>query len=98
LAAAALFGASAPLAKVLLAQTGPWLLAALLYLGSDIGLWCLRRLKRAPPVRLAPAEWRWLAGAIFAGGVVGPVLLMSGLAATSIAASHWAWRASSQAR
>jgi drug/metabolite transporter (DMT)-like permease len=87
LAAAALFGASAPLAKVLLAQTGPWLLAALLYLGSGIGLWCLRRLKRAQPVHLAPAEWRWLAGAILAGGVVGPVLLMSGLAVMPAAAA-----------
>lgn len=80
LAAALLFGAAAPLAKLLLAQVSPWLLAALLYLGSGLGLFLLRRLRRDPPVRLPPGEGRWLAGAVFAGGVVGPVLLMAGLA------------------
>lgn len=81
LAAALLFGAGTPLAKLLLAGTGPWLLAALLYLGSGLGLAVLRRLRCAPPARLAPGEWRWLAGAIASGGVVGPVLLMQGLTA-----------------
>ena len=39
LASAALFGASTPLAKLLLgAGVSPWLLAGLLYLGSGIGL------------------------------------------------------------
>jgi len=38
LASAALFGASTPLAKLLLGQIDPWLLAALLYLGSGFGL------------------------------------------------------------
>jgi drug/metabolite transporter (DMT)-like permease len=79
LAAALLFGAAAPLAKLLLAQVSPWLLAALLYLGSGLGLALLRRLRRMPSVRLPAGEWRWLAGAVFAGGVVGPVLLMAGL-------------------
>lgn len=37
LAAAVLFGAGTPLAKLLRAHTSPWLLAALLYLGSGIG-------------------------------------------------------------
>lgn len=80
LAAALLFGAAAPLAKLLLAQVSPWLLAALLYLGSGLGLLLLRRLRRDAAVRLPPGEGRWLAGAVFAGGVVGPVLLMAGLA------------------
>ncbi|GAB3646684.1 DMT family transporter [Ramlibacter alkalitolerans] len=80
LAAAALFGAAAPLAKLLLAQVGPWLLAALLYLGSGLGLALWRRLRGQPRVRLAPGEVRWLAGAVAAGGVAGPVLLMLGLA------------------
>jgi drug/metabolite transporter (DMT)-like permease len=80
LAAALLFGAAAPLAKLLLAQVSPWLLAALLYLGSGLGLALLRRLRRKPSVRLPAGEWLWLAGAVFAGGVVGPVLLMAGLA------------------
>lgn len=79
LAAAVLFGAGTPMAKPLLAETGPWLLAGLLYLGSGLGLWAVRALRRAPAVRLAAAERGWLIGAILAGGVVGPVLLMLGL-------------------
>ena len=82
LAAALLFGAGTPLAKSLLAHASPWLLAALLYLGSGLGLALLRAVRRRPRVRLAAAEWRWFAGAIAAGGVAGPVLLMQGLALT----------------
>jgi len=81
LAAALLFGAGTPLAKLLLAQAGPWLLAALLYLGSGIGLAVMRRIQAKPPVRLVAGEAKWLAGAVLAGGVAGPVLLMLGLAA-----------------
>jgi drug/metabolite transporter (DMT)-like permease len=81
LTAAVLFGAGTPLAKLLLEQASPWLLAALLYLGSGIGLWLWRRARRAPRVRLGRGEWPWLAGAILSGGVIAPVLLMSGLAA-----------------
>lgn len=81
LAAAVLFGGSTPLAKMLLAQTSPWLLAALLYLGSGIGLWIARRVRRASAVHLGSADWRWLAGAIVSGGIVAPVLLLLGLAA-----------------
>ena len=43
LLAAMLFGAGTPLAKLLLGQISPWLLATLLYLGSGIGLWLVRR-------------------------------------------------------
>lgn len=80
LAAAALFGAATPAAKLLLAHVSPWMLAALLYLGSGIGLWALRAVRRVDAVHLAPSEWRWLGGAIAAGGVIAPVLLMVGLA------------------
>jgi drug/metabolite transporter (DMT)-like permease len=80
LGAALLFGAGAPLAKALLASVSPWLMAGLLYLGAGLGLAVYRAARGAPPVRLAPGEWRWLAGAIASGGVVGPVLLMAGLA------------------
>jgi drug/metabolite transporter (DMT)-like permease len=79
LTAAVLFGAGTPLAKPLLGQTSPWLLAALLYVGSGLGLWIVRRLSKAPAVHLAPTERWWLAGAIVSGGMVGPVLLMLGL-------------------
>lgn len=81
LAAALLFGAGTPLAKLLLAQASPWLLAALLYLGSGLGLALLRRLRGDHSVSLAPGDAKWLAGAVLAGGVAGPVLLMLGLSA-----------------
>ena len=80
LAAALLFGGGTPLAKLLLDEVGPWLLAGLLYLGSGLGLFLHRFLRRAPGVVLARHEVPWLAAAILAGGVLGPVLLMLGLA------------------
>lgn len=80
LGAALLFGAGTPFAKLLLSHTDPWLLAALLYLGSGAGLWLLRQVRRTPSVRPSGHEWGWLAGATLAGGVIGPVLLMFGLA------------------
>ena len=79
LGAALLFGAGTPLAKLLLQDVSPWLLAGLFYLGSGAGLSLYRLVSRAEPVRLPTAETGWFAGAIFAGGVVGPVLLMFGL-------------------
>ncbi|MDP1900405.1 MAG: DMT family transporter [Rubrivivax sp.] len=79
LGAAALFGAGTPLAKQLLAGVDPWMLAGLLYLGSGLGLGVWRLLRRAAPVRLPVDQWLWLGGAVLAGGVVGPVLLMFGL-------------------
>jgi drug/metabolite transporter (DMT)-like permease len=85
LAAALLFGAGTPFSKALLASVNPWLLAALLYLGSGVGLTLYRWIRRSPKVRLPSNEWPWLAGAILAGGVIGPVLLMFGL--TGMAAS-----------
>jgi drug/metabolite transporter (DMT)-like permease len=84
LLAALLFGASAPAAKGLLPSTAPQLLAGLLYLGSGGGLllyWLVRRRPReAVETPLRRGEIGWLAGAIVAGGVVAPVLLMWGLA------------------
>ena len=79
LAAAILFGAGTPLAKLLLASVSPWLLAGLLYLGSGLGLTLYRQIIRAPAVTLPRNEAAWLAGAIVSGGVVAPVLLMLGL-------------------
>ena len=79
LGAALLFGASTPLAKLLLGGVDPWLLAGLLYLGSGIGLAFLLVLSGRKRARLARGEWGWLAGAVLSGGVIGPVLLMWGL-------------------
>jgi drug/metabolite transporter (DMT)-like permease len=81
LSAALLFGAGTPLAKALLGGTGPWLLAALLYLGSGVGLALVRFATRAPRAVLPEGEAKWLAAAIVSGGIAGPVLLMFGLAA-----------------
>lgn len=89
LAAAALFGASTPLAKQFVGDMSALLLAGLLYLGSGVGLLGLRVLRdrgwRNPG--LAPREWPWLLAAIGCGGVLGPTLLMLGLASTSAASA-----------
>jgi drug/metabolite transporter (DMT)-like permease len=90
LAAALLFGASAPAAKGLLRGVAPQLLAGFLYLGSGTGLlcrWLARRRVTSPAqggneVPLGRADVPWLAGAILSGGVLAPVLLMLGLART----------------
>lgn len=81
LASAALFGASTPLAKLLVGEVAPLALAGLLYLGSGIGLlaWFLLRKRGERATNLSRADLPWLAGAIIAGGVVGPALLMYGL-------------------
>ena len=79
LGAALLFGAGTPLAKLLLGAVSPWMLAGLFYLGSGLGLSLYLRITRAPTVHLAGGEWPWLLGAIGAGGVAGPVLLILGL-------------------
>lgn len=88
LASAALFGASTPLAKLLLGQgTDPWLLAGLLYLGSGIGLgvaWCLHHglFAASAEAPLRRGDLPWLILIVVAGGVAGPVLLMLGLSQT----------------
>ena len=79
LAAAMLFGAGTPLAKLLLASVSPWLLAGFLYLGSGLGLTLYRKVVGAPAVTLPRHEVAWFAGAVVSGGVVAPVLLMLGL-------------------
>jgi drug/metabolite transporter (DMT)-like permease len=80
LTSAALFGISAPLAKLLLGQTSPWLLAGLLYLGSGLGLAVARPFLPRDEAKLQRADIPWLGAAILFGGVIGPVLLMFGLA------------------
>jgi drug/metabolite transporter (DMT)-like permease len=80
LAAAALFGASAPLAKLSLATADPWLLAGLLYAGSGVALTAFRAVQPTARFQLPRRDRLYLVGAIAAGGIVGPVLLMQGLA------------------
>jgi len=82
LGAAALFGASTPFAKILLGEVSPLVLAAILYLGSGLGLagWIALRPRQVAATRFARGDWPWITSAILAGGVAGPVLLMHGLA------------------
>jgi drug/metabolite transporter (DMT)-like permease len=89
LLAAALFGASTPFAKMLVGAVAPITLAGMLYLGSGIGLLgcfivraLFRRESGERPVALTAPDYPWLAGAIAAGGIAGPVLLMAGLSMT----------------
>lgn len=86
--AAALFGASTPFAKALLGQMPPVLLAGLLYLGSGLGLSVVRWVRRGETeAPLERAGWPYLAGAVLFGGVLGPVLLLIGLRATTAASA-----------
>jgi drug/metabolite transporter (DMT)-like permease len=92
LASAALFGASTPAAKALLGSIEPAVLAGLLYCGAGIGIAILRLLALSAIASfgrgeetLRRSDWPWLAGAIAAGGVVGPLLLMAGLCRTDAA-------------
>src|SRR5215471_17366705 len=84
LSSAFLFGASTPIAKLLLGITDPLLLAGLLYLGSGAGLALvatggrLLGLGRSEAPLRAP-DHPWLAAIILFGGVLGPALLMWGL-------------------
>lgn len=89
--AAALFGVTTPLAKALLGSVSPFMLAGLFYLGSGAGLaivLAVRRLVATHTLELPRLrELPWLAGAIAAGGVAAPALLMLGLASTPAATS-----------
>lgn len=93
LAAAALFGAATPVAKALLGSMSPFVVAGLFYLGSGLGLGIAilgRRLMGTGPELhqgMTKAELPWLLGAIAAGGVAGPALLMMGLSTTPAATS-----------
>jgi drug/metabolite transporter (DMT)-like permease len=85
LASAALFGVSTPLAKLLLGGLHPVALAGLLYAGAFAGLAVFRlaggRTGGEPP--LGRRDLPWLAGAILAGGILAPILLMLGLSRIS---------------
>ena len=92
LGAAALFGASTPLAKILTHATAPLLLSGLLYLGSGLGLALLLGLRRMSNRREALSwphgvELGWLLVAIGLGGGVAPYLLMYGLRLTDSASA-----------
>lgn len=88
LLSAALFGLSTPLAKLLVGDVSPWLLAGLLYLGSGIGLTVLYFMRGASgEAGLARADLPWLAGTVIFGGMLGPIFLMQGLSFTDAASA-----------
>jgi drug/metabolite transporter (DMT)-like permease len=87
LSSAFLFGASTPVAKLLLGIADPLLLAGLLYLGSGAGLalvatggrWLGLGRSEAP---LRAGDLPWLGAIVLFGGILGPALLMWGLTLT----------------
>ncbi len=88
LLAAILFGASAPLAKILLGEMDAIPMAGFLYLGSGAGALLLLMLEhlrhngQSVEAHLTRAEIPWLMGAMLAGGVAAPIVLLLGLQST----------------
>ncbi len=84
LAAAVLFGASAPLASELAGSVPAFTLAGLLYVGAALAA-APTTIRRPPSKAALTAEWRPAAVAVVVGGALGPVLLVAGLARTTAA-------------
>jgi drug/metabolite transporter (DMT)-like permease len=87
-AAAALFGMSTPLAKLLEKEIAPVMLASLFYLGFGIGFALLSALaaarrKQSNVLRLCRADLPALFVVVSAGGIFAPVCLMLGLSYSS---------------
>jgi drug/metabolite transporter (DMT)-like permease len=92
LLSAALFGVSTPAAKMLLGTIDPAILAGLLYCGAGFGVAVVRRAGRVAQAGRSEAalgrrDLPYLAGAIVAGGIAGPMLLMIGLQRTDASAA-----------
>lgn len=87
LTAAAMFGASVPLAQVLLVSVQPVMLAALLYIGGGMAVIGARivRGRNTGESPLGRRDYPWLVGTMLAGGFLAPVLLMTSLASTPAA-------------
>lgn len=84
LLAAALFGVSPAVCKRLLAHAPPQVLAGLLYLGAGVALTAARALRgRTDEAPLRRADLPTLALVSLAGGVLGPLLMLHGLRASS---------------
>ncbi len=85
LLAAILFAASAPLAKILLGDIAPIPLAGFLYLGCGMSLLIFKIIKRDKhkDTKLSKEDMKWLFGAIIAGGILAPIILLFSLQSTS---------------
>ncbi len=83
LLAAVFFGASAPIAKLLLGDIAPIFLASFLYLGSGTGTFLVKLTQRMrskeAEAGIKPPDIKWLAGAIISGGILAPIILMISL-------------------
>ena len=87
IAAALLFGLNAPFSKLLLKQVAPELMAALLYIGTGLGmsLLYLATSKTERQSREKNLDWKdlpWLAGMVVLD-IAAPILLMLGLSSVS---------------
>ncbi len=88
--AAALYALNAPFSKRLLDRAGASMMAAFLYLGAGIGLFCVRHITRrirhdrTPQTPYTKQELPFLVGMI-ALDIAAPILLMLGLARTNAA-------------
>ncbi len=92
LLSAALFGAATPASKMLLGSLSAFQLAGFLYLGAAIGglIVIIRQGSWRPLWKMSAKNRAHLSGAIFFGGIVGPVLLLLGLRIASAASvSLW---------
>ncbi|MGB8658235.1 MAG: EamA family transporter [Candidatus Zixiibacteriota bacterium] len=83
---AGLFGISPPLAKLLLKNISPIVLAGLLYLGAFCGLYVYSVIRKirgsgsmANVMPLQSKDYPWLVGAIVSGGIIAPISMMLGL-------------------
>lgn len=88
LGSAVLFGATAPLSKLLLGSVNAWVLAGILYLGAGIGLAAFQVLRRAikrpsTEASIVLKDIPYLSAIVVFGGVLGPLLLMVGLSTTT---------------
>jgi len=79
LLAAALFGASIPLTKLLAGSADPLVVAGLLYLGAGVALASVRAIRPRSEAPLRRADAPTLVGIVLSGAVVGPALLVVGL-------------------
>ena len=85
LLAAVFFGASAPLSKLLLGEISPIFMAAFLYIGSGTGIALIKGFQRMLypskdiEADIKKDDIKWLAGAIIAGGIAAPIVLMVSL-------------------
>lgn len=92
LTACLLFGINAPIAKILLQQVSPTLLAALLNVGASLGLIMVFSWQRyQQPEReiefLQGREWLWFLSTVGLGGVAAPILFIYGVDHSSAAAA-----------